>query len=272
MKTALVIGGGGSKGAFAVGAIEALLDAGMSFDIIAGTSTGALIAPMLAAGDIEAMIAHYTTVKTRDIIRKNWRGLFWKSLYHTRPLEKRVRRWVNENFDIVMNSRVEVLICAVSLQSKKVMYFSQKDSPYALGWGDPDGIVRCVMGSTNQPLLMPPIDFMGHQLIDGGVREIAPVHVVKEAGADRVIVIAHSTENPSGSSERYNNIFSIGGRTLDLMTDEIVKDDIQEESSVIVIRPDEELPTNGLDFDPKTMQKMRRLGNEQACAVLERQR
>lgn len=47
MKNALVISGGGSKGAFAVGAIERLREAGITWDIVVGCSTGALIAPLV---------------------------------------------------------------------------------------------------------------------------------------------------------------------------------------------------------------------------------
>ncbi|MCK5797226.1 MAG: patatin-like phospholipase family protein, partial [Deltaproteobacteria bacterium] len=43
-RTALVVSGGGSKGAFAVGAIEVLRERGTDFDLICGTSTGSLIA------------------------------------------------------------------------------------------------------------------------------------------------------------------------------------------------------------------------------------
>jgi predicted acylesterase/phospholipase RssA len=52
MKRALVISGGGSKGAFAVGILQRLriLFPTLHFDMIIGTSTGALIAPLAAAG------------------------------------------------------------------------------------------------------------------------------------------------------------------------------------------------------------------------------
>jgi predicted acylesterase/phospholipase RssA len=44
---ALVISGGGSKGAFAVGVLKYLFqEKGHEYDIISGTSTGALIAPL----------------------------------------------------------------------------------------------------------------------------------------------------------------------------------------------------------------------------------
>jgi predicted acylesterase/phospholipase RssA len=81
MTTALVISGGGDKGAFAVGAIEVLAQRGYRYDIISGTSTGALIAPLVAIDDIDELVKIYTTSKKRDIIRFNWFG-FWHAWYH----------------------------------------------------------------------------------------------------------------------------------------------------------------------------------------------
>ena len=45
---AFVLGGGGARGAFQVGALRALLEAGISPDILVGTSTGAVNATSLA--------------------------------------------------------------------------------------------------------------------------------------------------------------------------------------------------------------------------------
>ena len=52
MNRALVISGGGSKGAFAVGVIKRLLKEypNLAFETYVGTSTGSLIAPLAAMG------------------------------------------------------------------------------------------------------------------------------------------------------------------------------------------------------------------------------
>ena len=46
MKRALVFGGGGSKGAYELGVWKALDELGLSFDIVTGTSIGAMIGAM----------------------------------------------------------------------------------------------------------------------------------------------------------------------------------------------------------------------------------
>src|SRR5438093_1149546 len=70
MKNALVVSGGGSKGAFAIGAIERLREAGVTWDIVVGTSTGALIAPLVVTDEIQELRALYSRVHTEDIVRQ----------------------------------------------------------------------------------------------------------------------------------------------------------------------------------------------------------
>jgi predicted acylesterase/phospholipase RssA len=68
---ALVISGGGSKGAFAVGVLKYLIGIkGQQYSYIAGTSTGALMAPLAATGEIDKLEDIYTTRNTRDILVK----------------------------------------------------------------------------------------------------------------------------------------------------------------------------------------------------------
>jgi predicted acylesterase/phospholipase RssA len=69
---ALVISGGGSKGAFAGGVAEYLMEhCGSDYNIFVGTSTGSLLAPMLAAGKMEEIKKIYTSVRNKDIFNIN---------------------------------------------------------------------------------------------------------------------------------------------------------------------------------------------------------
>ena len=50
----LALEGGGARGAFHMGAVKALLEAGYQFDGVAGTSIGALNGALIVQGDFEA--------------------------------------------------------------------------------------------------------------------------------------------------------------------------------------------------------------------------
>lgn len=275
MKTALVISGGGDKGAFAVGAIEVLLEKEFHFDLISGTSTGALIAPLVAIYDINELIKLYTTTKKRDVIRFNWFG-FWKAWYHTKPLEALIRRTMSGwRYDSLMSSQVDVLLCSVSFQTGEVFYYSQRDRILgATAWNDFEEYVAATLASTNQPLIMPPSVIDGHQCYDGGIREIAPLNIVTRVGdLERVVVISNFPEQPVVKDVKYDSFLKIGPRALDLMTAEILINDINQQSPAssmewVIIRPPENLPSTGLEFDPESMMEMRNLGKAVAQDVL----
>ena len=69
---ALVISGGGSKGAFAGGVAQYLIqEEGKKYDLFLGTSTGSLLIPHLAMGNIDKVYDIYTNVNQRKIFNVN---------------------------------------------------------------------------------------------------------------------------------------------------------------------------------------------------------
>lgn len=269
MRTGLVVSGGGAKGAFAVGALEVLHGAGIAFDVISGTSTGALIAPMVAIGKVEELVEHYTNVTNKEILRSNWRRLWWDGLYDTTPLVKRTRKELAKHYNLLMQVPTEVLLCAVNLQTGQTVYFSQQDGDDKRSWQDLDGLVTAIQASANQPIFMRPVEIDGDQYLDGGLREIAPLSVIRKRGVGRIFVIVNSSEDRE-EGQQYKNLKDIGLRALDLMTDEIILNDIADVDDVVVIRPKSPLPSDGLTFEPSVMQRMRFLGQEVAREILEK--
>lgn len=69
---ALVISGGGSKGAFAGGVAQYLMEVeNREYDILVGTSTGSLLIPQLALNQISKLHSIYTNVNQRSIFSLN---------------------------------------------------------------------------------------------------------------------------------------------------------------------------------------------------------
>ncbi len=102
-KTALVISGGGSKGAFAVGVLKAVFqhNPGLTFDMLIGTSTGALIAPLATPDSIALLEQLYTTVTTDNVIEKNNVGnrfLTADSIFGVGPLGKLIMQYYTDAF------------------------------------------------------------------------------------------------------------------------------------------------------------------------------
>ncbi|HPJ10245.1 MAG TPA: patatin-like phospholipase family protein, partial [Flavobacterium sp.] len=69
---ALVISGGGSKGAFAGGVAQYLMqEKGHAYDLLLGTSTGSLLIPHLALGNVDKIRSIYTNVSMEHIFDIN---------------------------------------------------------------------------------------------------------------------------------------------------------------------------------------------------------
>ncbi len=69
---ALVISGGGNKGAFAGGIAEYLIrEMGHNYDMFLGTSTGSLLLPLLSIGKVDEIKKVFTTVTQDDIFSSN---------------------------------------------------------------------------------------------------------------------------------------------------------------------------------------------------------
>ena len=108
-KTALAVSGGGAKGAFAVGVLKFISQHTiLAFDIVSGTSTGAMMSPLIATAEFALLEEIYTTTKTTDVFHKgNVVERFRKKnyLYDTTPLVGLVKKYVTqERFDAIVAS------------------------------------------------------------------------------------------------------------------------------------------------------------------------
>jgi predicted acylesterase/phospholipase RssA len=280
MTRALAVSGGGSKGAFAVGVAQGLRDRfGMTFDLVAGTSTGAILAPMVVTNRLDRAEELYTSFSTEDcFVRQDAvTALQTGFLLDTAPLRAILDRFYDDElFDAVrqaVGGERRLYVTAVCLETGALTYFHVGPPPRV-----PAGrvtreiqtrpeLVDAVLASASQPVIMrlPTID--GQRYCDGGVRETAPIQVVVDNGATDVVAIVLSPE-PDGSPVPVGaGLLPTASRTLDLLLTEIVRDDIVEAQAagsarITLVRPREDLIADSLEFTRADMRRMVRLGLE----------
>jgi NTE family protein len=271
MKTALVVSGGGCKGAFAIGVIEHLLDLGETFDIVVGTSTGALIAPLVASGRFSTAYDIYSNVTTKQVIKPYcWLTLPWRSALYC---DKGLRRIIDKNYTSEVHEALngidtEVRVCTVSLNTGETCYWDPKQHDRAT-------FMRALSASSNQPGLMQPVQVLSGEdyHVDGGVREIAPIQKAVELGARKIIAIVLERDQVSMAPGEFTRIPKVLLRTLSLMFTETRKNDIDivrrmPSVDLTVIRPKTNLTDNDLEFKPEIMREMIRKGNQRAKEVM----
>lgn len=242
-KKALVISGGGCKGAFAVGIIKRLKQEfpEVEFDIFIGTSTGSLIVPLAASGNIDLLEQLYTSVHTDDIVYGgNLIDRFVNdvSIYDARPLGNLVKQYYNDqNLEALFNSGKEVFVLTTCLQTAEAVAWSTQEPPIITDYSivkakDYAEFRRAIVASANQPVFMQPVEIREganpvRQYVDGGVREYIGVQLAIDACADEIFAIALSPVQNEDTALKYTKTFPILQRTMEIFTDDVGYNDIK---------------------------------------------
>ncbi|MBQ9938060.1 MAG: patatin-like phospholipase family protein, partial [Oscillospiraceae bacterium] len=68
MKRAIVLGGGGSRGGYHIGVWKALRELGIDYQMVTGTSVGALNGAIMAQNDFESAVKMWENLTTCDVL------------------------------------------------------------------------------------------------------------------------------------------------------------------------------------------------------------
>ena len=178
---ALLLCGGGSRGAMEVGFYQALTEFGVRPDFILGSSIGALNGAFIAGG-----IAPSELVRLwREFRRSRALSLNWAWLLHPRrrpgvfslaPL----RNWLHDTLPVTHFEQLAVPLTVVTtdLELGRAWYWH--------GQGD---LIEPVIASMSLPGIFPPVELDGRLHIDGGVANNAPLDKAHELGARSVYMI-----------------------------------------------------------------------------------
>jgi len=246
MKRALVVSGGGSKGAFAVGAIKQLQATwpGLEFDIFVGTSTGSLIVPFVALNELDLLETLYTNKKTSDIVTTHNLGdrISEHSIFDANPLWALITQFLTEpRCTELLNGNKHLAITTTCLQTGALTVFVNEANPIPAknyerrALINPLHLQKAVMGSACQPVFMPPVkinkDVAGaanpeYQYVDGGVRQYAGIEMAIDAGATEVFTILLSSGKEEPVTREFTDLFSILQQTIDIFTDDVGKNDL----------------------------------------------
>ena len=243
---ALVISGGGSKGAFAVGVLKNLLDKfpALDFDIIVGTSTGSLIAPLAALGKIDLLEQLYKTQTADSIVLQKRLGerLGDVSIFDANPLWNLVLHYFNDQcYTDVLATNKKIFLTTTCLQTGELTVFTTAQNPFQPEHYEvktlthADHFRKAVMASACQPVFMQPIKVNKNvpgeanpnfQFVDGGVREYAGIQMAIDNGATEIFTILLSPPGKDTDAKELTDLFSILRRAIDIFTDDVGKNDL----------------------------------------------
>lgn len=239
-KQGLCLSGGGIKAFAHIGALKALEEKNMKFDMVAGTSSGSIIAILYAIGyssdEMYRILKRYIKkVKYIDIknIFKIIFGLTFSGkliidgLNSGNVLTKAMKDICKENkINSINEIRMPVVIPAVNLHNGEVIVFSSKEVRSKrdkisdeIKYVTDAPIDIAVRSSCSFPVVYSPCNYQNLQLIDGGVRENVAWKELKQIGADYVLGINFASDNKR--IDYYKNVIEIAERSISLMEHEL---------------------------------------------------
>lgn len=200
---AIVFGSGSAKGFAHIGVIKAFEEAGIEPNLIVGTSAGALVGGLWAAGYNAAMMEDYATkVKEADIIdlgTTTKRGIVSGDTFQNYLNTLTKKRTIDQ-----LQTRFTAV--TTSFKSGDPHLFSEGDLAFA------------IRASCSIPGVFNPAKFNGIEYVDGGLVSPVPVKIAKDLGASFVIAVdvnrAPLNTQPVGIFEQIMHSFDVMGRSL----------------------------------------------------------
>ena len=209
MKLGLCLSGGGSRGAYQVGACMALKETGIfdKIDAFSGTSIGAVNAVLLATTTInEVKNIWYSipndSLKTTENLFKRLRNertdVIYKGIYSMKNLEEKLKKYLN--IETLRNKEVYITISNAgekegkfkALFKSSYRHYIKKDDHviYSQIWKEKEEhIYKQILASCSIPVAFSPVVINGKQYFDGGLFDNVPVKPLINAGCDKIIVI-----------------------------------------------------------------------------------
>jgi NTE family protein len=185
----LVLSGGGARGISHIGAIKALMEQGIQFDKISGTSAGSFIGALLAYGySPDEILDIFTQTKFSRFLRF---GFSTGGMLNIENAEKILLKYIPENtFEAL---KIPLAVTATDIQAGEEICFKKGE------------LAKPVLASCCLPGIFRPILFQGKELVDGAIFNNLPVNAIQNE-VDYIIGIHCNPLNQLRSSSHIHQI------------------------------------------------------------------
>ncbi len=275
---ALVISGGGSKGAFAGGVAQYLIeDLKHDYQLYIGTSTGSLLVSHLALQEIEKIKSVYTSVTNDSIfdvcpfVVKHKHGSQNIGINHfnvvmnfirgsktfgeSHNLKKLLKETLTEEEFLILKESIKNVVVTVSnLSLNQVEYKGLDECSY-------DEFIDWVWISCNYTPFMTLVKKNGCEYADGGLGSMVPIEEAVRRGAKEIDAIILQTETNLFNRMPSKNPFSLLTNMFSFMLDRIESQNIKigkfsarhHDAIINFYYTPTVLTTNSLIFDKEKM-------------------
>ncbi|WP_304418468.1 patatin-like phospholipase family protein [Faecalibaculum rodentium] len=198
-KTGIVLGGGGSRGSYEIGVLQTLTDQGRTFDVVTGTSIGAICGALYTQGSVDHL-TDWIGSFTQDSVARNLfvfpaqytsaqgpfqdAGSFFAAFSKNGPQVEPLRQKLESLFDYktFASSSKDFACMTYNVTKQKPQMFTKLDMTA-------DNAIDVLLASA---AYFPAFNFVtlnGDYYIDGGFAETNPVQAAQKLGADSLVVV-----------------------------------------------------------------------------------
>lgn len=199
MKRALVLGGGGARGAFEIGVWKALIELGYQPDILTGTSVGALNGALFLQGDIAEAEEMWKQIETGHILDyefplsidsfqdygRTLSGFLVDALKQkglsTKPLQQLLEKHLPDEKKIRQSS-ITFGLSTTNYNTREIEYFFLEDIPKGK-------LSTYLLASASLYPAMEKTYIDGTPYVDGGYRNNIPINLALQKDPEEVIVV-----------------------------------------------------------------------------------
>lgn len=191
MPKALVLAGGGARGAYQIGAWQALIELGYKFDIVTGTSVGSLNGTLVALDQFDIAKSMWLSIDDRDVMEFPQKVISRETVDFVKdfatkggvslaPLENMIVRFVSE--DKVRASECRYGLVTVNFDTKKPLELTIDEIPQGK-------LVDYMLASSAFAPFLRPRTIDGEKYIDGGFYDNIPLNLAARMGADEIVAV-----------------------------------------------------------------------------------
>ncbi len=224
-KTALVLGSGGARGWAHIGVLKAMAEIKCAPDIVVGTSIGAIVAAIHAAGVVDEAVRVASSIGWKEVAK-----LFFEVNLPRSGLVKG-ERIMDLLRALIPVKRIEHLTVAYAAVAADL----RLEQEVVLADGD---LFKALRASFSIPGVFTPVEYTkGQWLVDGGVINPLPISVARAMGATHVIGVDINLVGDLREKIKSPTLMDILLMTFRTIENSITRERLLREPPDILIQP-----------------------------------
>ncbi|WP_430809698.1 MULTISPECIES: patatin-like phospholipase family protein [unclassified Carboxylicivirga] len=269
-KTALVLEGGGFRGMFTAGVLDAFQVNNLHFPYVVGVSAG-------AAYGISYVSKQYGRNKvvnekyTADPRYMSWRNLYkkgnlfdWDFVYGEIP-----NNLEPFDFEAFYRSPCDFVVGVTDVMSGQAEYLQTKNMDRA-------ALLKAITASSSLPFVSKMVRLNGHEYMDGGLADSIPVMHALNSGYERAVVVLTRNEGYQKKSPKFRFLIKCIYRKYPKLVASILSraerynktlvqlHKLEQEGRVYIIRPQQLLAVSRIENNPQKLDALHRQGMDES--------